>query len=348
MAISNWNAGIIRPIPVAPAGPYQDSAAPGVWTLDQVAYWQKQGLWPTAGNVAPTALFGGGNTGSNSSVIDYVSIATAGNATDFGDLTQTVSLLAGCSSSTRGLFGGGTTGVAYSNVIDYVTIGTLGNATDFGDLTVARGYVAALSNAIRGVWGGGDSGLRSSVIDYVTIASAGNATDFGDLILGLGTYMAGCASTTRGLFGGGNEGNVINIVVYITIASAGNAIDFGDLTVAREALAACSSAITGVFAGGKLAGTLYNVIDYVTIGTLGNATDFGDLTGTAGFRDICGTSSPTRGVFAGGYGGNTGSADITNIIQYITIASAGNAIDFGDLSVARESLAACSNAHGGL
>jgi hypothetical protein len=220
MAISNWNAGIIRPIPVAPAGPYQDSAAPGVWTLDQVAYWQKQGLWPTAGNVAPTALFGGGNTGSNSSVIDYVSIATAGNATDFGDLTQTVSLLAGCSSSTRGLFGGGTTGVAYSNVIDYVTIGTLGNATDFGDLTVARGYVAALSNAIRGVWGGGDSGLRSSVIDYVTIASAGNATDFGDLILGLGTYMAGCASTTRGLFGGGNEGNVINIVVYITIASA--------------------------------------------------------------------------------------------------------------------------------
>jgi hypothetical protein len=267
MAISNWNAGIIRPIPVAPAGPYQDSAAPGVWTLDQVAYWQKQGLWPTAGNVAPTALFGGGNTGSNSSVIDYVSIATAGNATDFGDLTQTVSLLAGCSSSTRGLFGGGTTGVAYSNVIDYVTIGTLGNATDFGDLTVARGYVAALSNAIRGVWGGGDSGLRSSVIDYVTIASAGNATDFGDLILGLGTYMAGCASTTRGLFGGGNEGNVINIVVYITIASAGNAIDFGDLTVAREALAACSSAITGVFAGGKLAGTLYNVIDYVTIGT---------------------------------------------------------------------------------
>lgn len=50
MGISKWNAGIIRPVPVAPAGPYETGAAPGVWTLDQVAYWQKQGLWPLAGN----------------------------------------------------------------------------------------------------------------------------------------------------------------------------------------------------------------------------------------------------------------------------------------------------------
>ena len=52
MGISKWNAGIIRPVPVAPAGPYETGAAPGVWTLDQEAYWQKQGLWPTAGTVA--------------------------------------------------------------------------------------------------------------------------------------------------------------------------------------------------------------------------------------------------------------------------------------------------------
>ena len=52
MAQKDWNAGIIRPVPVAPAGPYQNGAAPGVWTLDQVAYWSKQGLWPVAGNSA--------------------------------------------------------------------------------------------------------------------------------------------------------------------------------------------------------------------------------------------------------------------------------------------------------
>lgn len=56
MATKNWNAGIIRPIPVAPAGPYQNGAAPGVWTLDQVAYWQKQGLWPIAGNAKQPVL----------------------------------------------------------------------------------------------------------------------------------------------------------------------------------------------------------------------------------------------------------------------------------------------------
>jgi len=56
VGIKNWNAGIIRPVPVAPTGPYATSAAPGVWTLDQQAYWQKQGLWPTAGSVDPSAF----------------------------------------------------------------------------------------------------------------------------------------------------------------------------------------------------------------------------------------------------------------------------------------------------
>lgn len=56
MGIKNWNAGIIRPVPVAPTGPYQNSSAPGVWTIDQQAYWQKQGVWPTAGNVDPSAF----------------------------------------------------------------------------------------------------------------------------------------------------------------------------------------------------------------------------------------------------------------------------------------------------
>ena len=50
MSIKNWNAGIIRPVAVAPAGPLANGAAPGVWTLDQQAFWQKQGLWPVAGN----------------------------------------------------------------------------------------------------------------------------------------------------------------------------------------------------------------------------------------------------------------------------------------------------------
>ena len=100
MATKNWNAGIIRPIPVAPAGPYQDGAAPGVWTLDQVAYWQKQGLWPIAGNAAPIALFAGMNF---TNTINKVLIQTTGNATDFGDLTVGRYGLASCSNCHGGL-----------------------------------------------------------------------------------------------------------------------------------------------------------------------------------------------------------------------------------------------------
>ena len=52
--------------------------------------------------------------------IDYVTIATLGNALDFGDLTQARFYPGACSSNIRGVFGGGDTPSA-SDVIDYVT-----------------------------------------------------------------------------------------------------------------------------------------------------------------------------------------------------------------------------------
>jgi hypothetical protein len=53
MGIKNWSGGVIRKTPVTPAGPYSDGAASGMWTLERVAYWRRQGLWPTAGNINP-------------------------------------------------------------------------------------------------------------------------------------------------------------------------------------------------------------------------------------------------------------------------------------------------------
>ena len=41
-----------------------------------------------AANSTTRAVQMGGYTGSNSNVIDYVTIASTGNATDFGDMTQ--------------------------------------------------------------------------------------------------------------------------------------------------------------------------------------------------------------------------------------------------------------------
>jgi len=294
-----------------------------------------------SGSVTPASirgLFGGGATTGNvsSATIDYIAIASTGNAASFGNLTVARRELGACASSSRGLFGGGTTD-SYSNVIDYVTIASTGNAIDFGDLVSTSAGVRACSSSTRGVFGAAYRVLQSA---YVTIASTGNATDFGALTVAR-YEAASCASPVRGIFcGGGGDGvnssGYYNIIDYITIATTGNAIDFGDLSSVRQTNAACSSATRGIIAGGLNAVTLTNVIQYVTIATTGNAIDFGDLLSeTAG---LCGTSSSIRGVFAGA----------NNVIQYITIASTGDSLDFGDLTIAKTSPAACSNAHGGL
>jgi hypothetical protein len=53
MSIKKWPGAVVSDTPVEPAGPYQDSAASGVWTLEQQAYWEAQGLWPVPGNPNP-------------------------------------------------------------------------------------------------------------------------------------------------------------------------------------------------------------------------------------------------------------------------------------------------------
>ena len=55
-----YPGGFITKSPVAPAGPYETSVAKGVWTLEQAMQFKKQGLWPTAGNVAIGSAYGGG------------------------------------------------------------------------------------------------------------------------------------------------------------------------------------------------------------------------------------------------------------------------------------------------
>ena len=53
-----YPGGFIVKNPPLPSGPYQDSTARGVWTLDQALQFKKQGLWPTAGNIAPPTVIG--------------------------------------------------------------------------------------------------------------------------------------------------------------------------------------------------------------------------------------------------------------------------------------------------
>jgi hypothetical protein len=45
-----YPGGLINQTAPVPSGPYASSAASGIWTMDQQAYWKQQGLWPIPGN----------------------------------------------------------------------------------------------------------------------------------------------------------------------------------------------------------------------------------------------------------------------------------------------------------
>lgn len=126
-------------------------------------------------------VFGGQDDSNKTSNIQYITIATTGNSTTFGNLTVARSGLAAASSSTRAVIGGGTTGDAFSNTIDYVTMASTGNATGFGSLTSTTNILASCSSQTNAVFGGGNVSGVTNVIDKITIATTGNATDFGDL-----------------------------------------------------------------------------------------------------------------------------------------------------------------------
>ena len=197
-----------------------------------------------------------------------------------------------------------------------------------------RSYGGAGSLGPRGIWGGGQP--STAVIDFVTINTLGNATSFGSLITNR-RWIAGCSNGTRGLFGGGYNTNQIQ---YITCATEGNGTDFGDLTVNRYAHGACGNATRGLFAGDDSGGADGESIDYVTIASTGNASNFGNL--TQGRYNIQGCASATRGLFVGGYGPNTPTYAY-NIIDYVTIASTGNATDYGDLEQNKNNVGCVDN-----
>jgi hypothetical protein len=133
-------------------------------------------------------------------VIEYITIASAGNATDFGDLLEANKGPVTGSSSTRGIIAGGQTAAGYTNTIQYVTIASTGNATDFGDLTQAINEkgIGVSNNISFFRCGGGTSSGDTNVIDTVTIASTGNATDFGDMSAPSGAAGQAGASNAHG------------------------------------------------------------------------------------------------------------------------------------------------------
>ena len=301
-------------------------------------------------------LFGGGRTspggsGNYLNTIEFVTIANAGNSSDFGDLTRKASYINSLGNETRGIWAGGydvdtkpATNIG-QNTMDYVTVASTGNAADFGNMTVARaaGGDAGHSSETRALLAAGStpSSDANDTIDFITIASTGNGVDFGNLTQSVSGIIAS-GNATRGLLSGGSylpSYAYRNTIDVVTIATTGNAVDFGfDLTTAGGGRC-CDNSVRALY---QVAAGDNKQIETVIIATLSNSFDFGELTQTNDGGSF-GTSDPTRGLF----GLNTPSGG-TNIMEYISMSAGGTAVDFGDLTQAITNSGATSNAHGGL
>jgi len=285
--------------------------------------------------------------------MQYITISTTGNSIDFGNLSIARYYVRGTASSTRGIFAGGTVPGAVTNTIDYVTIASNGGASDFGDMSINRNGIAVFGNQTRGILAGGyttPTNTQTSIIEFVNIANVATTSDFGTLSEKR-EIMAGFASPTRGIIAGGAQGatvtNLTADIQFVTLATGGDSQRFGELRRLRYRLPGASNSTRGLTFGGRYPGqTGIDEIDFITIATEGNAQDFGDL--RVALHESGALASSTRGInFGGESAPNSGS--LFKTIEYVTIATTGNATDFGDLlAVVGDDPAGCSDVHGGL
>ena len=127
-------------------------------------------------------------------------------------------------------------------------------------------------------------------------------------------------------------------VEKVQISTAGNAAAFGDIsTSGNEVGGAMAGNQTRLLMGGGAQPNTSNVICYKEFSFDGNFQDFGDL--SVDRQLAAGASNGLRAAFVGGRQADGGPYTTSNRMDVSTFASLGNAVDFGDLTVARFSLA---------
>jgi len=221
----------------------------------------------------------------------------------------------------RGFAAGGTP--SSSNMITAVNLASTGSSFDFANLTNAVRLGGAGSSNTRAIVAGGLTPSITNVINIWTMASQSDATDFGDLIDQVRSTTGVSNSVRMTLAGGFSSPALHNDIQTVLFASQGGTIDFGALTAARSHTAGIANSVRAVIGGGEEPSKV-NKMDFFNLATGADAQDFGDLSGTR--SSITPTGDTTRGVFMGGEPG------FTNIIEYVTFSTTGNAVNFGELS----------------
>jgi len=312
-------------------------------------YWLQSSLWqPVPSTDATYALFCGGHGASGyTTEIDRITIATLGDAVDFGDTTSARGWTMAVADATRGVIAGG--GV-YSNVIDYVTVAASvgGTATAWGaDLSASREQAGSCCDETHGLFcggygtigGGSGSNQALATIDHITIQTAGTVTDFGDLEQGrygtTGCSTTGVLDSSHGMIICGAGASPSTSIQYLPIGTTGTASDFGDCLTQKNDAAAVANTDRAVVGAGV--SPRHKSMDYFAVGTTGTAADFGDL--NLDLEGMKGANSGSRGCMAGG---NISGNVKQDAIEYITIATLGNGQPFGDLTAVRQGTGGCA------
>jgi len=279
----------------------------------------------------------------------YVHIMTQGNSISFGDLNTAISQSGGGGNAIRAMTFGGSLSSGNSDEIQYTTIGTKGKFQDFGDLSSGRQTVAVVSTSVQATATAGATAgdTVQNIIEFVNIMTIGDMIDFGDLQTSRRANGA-LGSPVRGVVVAGCTPTIFGNIEFFNPQSKGNAANWGEMDKTRN-LYAFSNSTRGIVAGGT-DGSRLNSIAYLTISSSGtNVSDFGDLTQTKDGGGANGHSSnQVRGLITGGY--EQPSGGVINNIDFINIATAGNAQDFGDCSITSGwgYVANTTDSHGGL
>ena len=225
-------------------------------------------------------------------------------------------------------YGGAFSG-SYKSEMNTIEIATTGSAVDFGDVSKANAFGSGMASATRGVFKQGrvpSGGPFVDTMEYVTFSSGGGVADFGTDNGISQDSSAASADGVRGIFGNGTGYDAV--IQSINIASTGDSSTFGTLTSGRYmgGGAGGASPTRGFFFGGLISGQPAGekIIETVTFASGGESTKFGEL--TVGRRAIAAVTNSTRAVSC------SGDSPATNTMDYITMASEGNATDFGDIA----------------
>ena len=311
-------------------------------------------------------IFSGGWNPNSVKNIDYVNIASTGNSTAWGEIiTAGLALAGGASNNIRGVLVGGYTAAPTNSrisTIQALTIPTEGEIFDFGDLRFNSQQLSGTGNETRGVIAMGYAYPNMSPVSNLSVnmtynmiefMTDGNRTDFGDIIPGAASRDLATTSThIRGYYAGGegtdqSPANNKNITIK-GFANNSESVKFGELSTNSMRGACLGSATRGVFVIGHIAGgnTFSNTMEYITLATSGETTDFGDTTDATGHCNNNAASNTIRGVYHHPRTSN-GGAEL-NSLEYITIATTGNAADFGDAVNKHRNMGATTDSHGGL